>query len=118
MPPFAPIPGKPPMMGYYQVPPDVLEDADEIVQVGEAVDDGGGEDRCQGADQARGIGSEAPERHKLNMKAMKGHEGRTWAFKRRSSLVSPRELSCLHGLHGEFGSGCLLRASSNLRASA
>lgn len=32
MPPFAPIPGKPPMMGYYQVPPDVLEDADEMVR--------------------------------------------------------------------------------------
>ena len=28
LPPFAPIPGKPPMLGYYQVPPDVLEDAD------------------------------------------------------------------------------------------
>jgi len=27
MPPFAPIPGKPPMLGYYQVPADVLEDA-------------------------------------------------------------------------------------------
>jgi DNA transformation protein len=27
MPPFAPIPGAKPMMGYYQVPPDVLEDA-------------------------------------------------------------------------------------------
>jgi DNA transformation protein len=26
MPPFAPIPGAKPMMGYYQVPPDVLED--------------------------------------------------------------------------------------------
>jgi DNA transformation protein len=26
MPPFAPIPGARPMMGYYQVPPDVLED--------------------------------------------------------------------------------------------
>jgi DNA transformation protein and related proteins len=31
MPPFAPIPGKPPMMSYYQVPPEVLEDRDEIV---------------------------------------------------------------------------------------
>lgn len=30
MPPFAPIPGKPPMRGYYQVPPAVLEDADEL----------------------------------------------------------------------------------------
>jgi DNA transformation protein len=30
MPPFAPIPGKPPMLSYYQVPPEVLEDADEI----------------------------------------------------------------------------------------
>ncbi len=30
MPPFAPIPGKPPMRGYYQVPPGVLEDADEL----------------------------------------------------------------------------------------
>jgi DNA transformation protein len=27
MPPFAPIPGAKPMMGYYQVPPDVLEDS-------------------------------------------------------------------------------------------
>lgn len=27
MPPFMPIPGATPMMGYYQVPPDVLEDA-------------------------------------------------------------------------------------------
>ena len=27
MPPFAPIPGAKPMMGYYQVPPDILEDA-------------------------------------------------------------------------------------------
>lgn len=26
MPPFAPIPGAKPMLGYYQVPPDVLED--------------------------------------------------------------------------------------------
>ena len=32
MPPFAPIPGKSPMMGYYQVPPDVLEDADEMAR--------------------------------------------------------------------------------------
>ena len=32
MPPFAPMPGKPPMMSYYQVPPDVLEDADEMVK--------------------------------------------------------------------------------------
>jgi len=32
MPPFAPIPGKPPMMGYYQVPTDVLEDADEMAK--------------------------------------------------------------------------------------
>lgn len=31
MPPFAPIAGKPPMEGYYQVPPDVLEDADLMV---------------------------------------------------------------------------------------
>jgi hypothetical protein len=30
MPPFAPIPGKPPMLGYYQVPPDVLEDAGSL----------------------------------------------------------------------------------------
>jgi DNA transformation protein len=30
MPPFAPIPGAKPMMGYYQVPPDVLEDAREL----------------------------------------------------------------------------------------
>lgn len=30
MPPFQPIPGKPPMTGYYQVPPAVLEDRDEI----------------------------------------------------------------------------------------
>jgi len=32
MPPFAPIPGKPPMMGYYQVPPSVLEDADALAR--------------------------------------------------------------------------------------
>ena len=31
MPPFAPIPGAKPMMGYYQVPPDVLEDATALV---------------------------------------------------------------------------------------
>ena len=30
MPPFAPIPGKPAMLGYYQVPADVLEDADVL----------------------------------------------------------------------------------------
>jgi DNA transformation protein len=30
MPAFAPIPGKPPMRGYYQVPSGVLEDADEL----------------------------------------------------------------------------------------
>jgi DNA transformation protein len=30
MPAFAPIPGKPPMEGYYQVPPSVLEDADAL----------------------------------------------------------------------------------------
>ncbi len=28
--PFAPIPGSPPMRGYYQVPPSVLEDADAL----------------------------------------------------------------------------------------
>lgn len=32
MPWFRPIPGKPPMTGYYQVPPDVLEDAEEMVK--------------------------------------------------------------------------------------
>jgi len=32
MPPFAPIPGAKPMMGYYQVPPDVLEDDSELVK--------------------------------------------------------------------------------------
>ena len=32
MPPFAPMPGKPPMMSYYQVPTDVLEDAEEMVK--------------------------------------------------------------------------------------
>ena len=31
MPPFAPIPGAKPMMGYYQVPPDVLEDGSALV---------------------------------------------------------------------------------------
>ena len=30
MPAFAPIPGKPPMLGYFQVPVDVLEDADAL----------------------------------------------------------------------------------------
>src|SRR6187402_1537119 len=32
MPPFAPIPGAKPMMGYYQVPPDVLEDGRALGQ--------------------------------------------------------------------------------------
>lgn len=32
LPPFAPIPGKPPMMGSYQVPPHVLEDADAMAR--------------------------------------------------------------------------------------
>ena len=32
MPPFAPIPGAKPMMGYYQVPPDVLEDAETLAR--------------------------------------------------------------------------------------
>jgi DNA transformation protein and related proteins len=32
MPPFAPIPGQRPMTGYYQVPPDVLEDADALAR--------------------------------------------------------------------------------------
>jgi DNA transformation protein len=32
MPPFMPIPGKPPMLGYYQVPADVLEDAEEMAR--------------------------------------------------------------------------------------
>jgi DNA transformation protein len=32
MPPFAPVPGKPPMLSYYQVPTDVLEDADEMAK--------------------------------------------------------------------------------------
>ncbi len=32
MPPFAPIPGARPMMGYYQVPPDVLEDGRLLVK--------------------------------------------------------------------------------------
>jgi len=32
MPPFAPIPGAKPMTGYYQVPPDVLEDSSELVR--------------------------------------------------------------------------------------
>ena len=30
MPAFAPIPGKPSMEGYYQVPPSVIEDADSM----------------------------------------------------------------------------------------
>jgi DNA transformation protein len=30
MPPFAPMPGKAPMLGYYQVPVDVLEDSREL----------------------------------------------------------------------------------------
>ena len=30
MPAFAPIPGKPSMEGYYQVPPSVIEDADDM----------------------------------------------------------------------------------------
>lgn len=32
MPPFAPIPGAAPMMAYYQVPPDVLEDGQLLVK--------------------------------------------------------------------------------------
>src|SRR6187402_758547 len=32
MPPFAPIPGAKPMMGYYQVPPDVLEDGSTLAR--------------------------------------------------------------------------------------
>jgi len=32
MPPFAPIPGAKPMMGYYQVPPDVLEDGSTLAK--------------------------------------------------------------------------------------
>ena len=32
MPAFAPMPGKPAMEGYYQVPPNVLEDADELAK--------------------------------------------------------------------------------------
>jgi DNA transformation protein and related proteins len=32
MPPFTPIPGAKPMMGYYQVPPDVLEDGQMLVK--------------------------------------------------------------------------------------
>jgi DNA transformation protein len=32
MPPFAPMPGKPAMEGYYLVPPDVLEDAEAMAQ--------------------------------------------------------------------------------------
>jgi len=32
MPPFAPIPGAKPMMGYYQVPPEILEDAPALAR--------------------------------------------------------------------------------------
>ena len=32
MPPFMPIPGATPMTGYYQVPPDVLENAEMLVK--------------------------------------------------------------------------------------
>ena len=32
MPPFMPVPGAQPMKGYYQVPPDVLEDSDTLVK--------------------------------------------------------------------------------------
>lgn len=32
MPPFMPVPGAAPMAGYYQVPPDVLEDADALAK--------------------------------------------------------------------------------------
>jgi DNA transformation protein len=31
MPPFAPMPDKPPMRSYYQVPPGVIEDADQLI---------------------------------------------------------------------------------------
>ena len=32
MPPFAPIPGAKPITGYYQVPPEVLEDGTELLR--------------------------------------------------------------------------------------
>ena len=32
MPPFMPVPGATPMTGYYQVPPDVIEDADALAK--------------------------------------------------------------------------------------
>jgi DNA transformation protein len=42
MPAFAPIPGKPPMRGYFQVPPGVLEDVDELtIWANEAITVGG-----------------------------------------------------------------------------
>jgi len=41
MPPFRPMPDMPPMTGYYQVPPGVLEDADAMAEWGkEAVEVG------------------------------------------------------------------------------
>ena len=39
MPPFQPMPDMPPMMGYYQVPPTILEDADALATwAAEAID--------------------------------------------------------------------------------
>ena len=39
MPPFAPVPGPAAMQGYYQVPPSVLEDADQLAAwAAEAID--------------------------------------------------------------------------------
>ena len=58
MPPFQPIPGKPPMMGYYQVPPRVLEDADELrAWAGESV-------RRAGSPTARKPKRQEPKRRK------------------------------------------------------
>jgi DNA transformation protein len=50
MSPFAPIPGKPPMLGYYQVPVSVIEDADAL---------------AEWASEAVGVGQRAPAKKKM-----------------------------------------------------
>ena len=56
MPPFMPIPGKPAMSSYYQVPPGVLEDADEL---------------AAWAREAVGVGASAPAKAKRTPKRSK-----------------------------------------------
>jgi DNA transformation protein and related proteins len=53
MPPFTPIPGQPPMMGYRQVPADVLEDASAL---------------AEWSKEAIGVGRRAPKKKKKKKK--------------------------------------------------